>query len=283
MALAGVGAIAVIVLLAAITAVVWSLGGGSNQATALQVTTPHTPTPRALSFRKASESAPVVAPTQAAAQEPRAQSVTVEETTELLNTGIDRGLPTSRVLLLADDEGSLAKLAAGDWVAASPGLVNQGENAAAARWIDLARAPQPNMAIEAEMRVTGTLSTVCDQSFGLVGGSEASGSIFGTGIIFPCSGGPALARITNVSAWGDGYNIAPVLADAEFDPKSGWHTYRFELQDDEIRLFVDGDEVLRSDVDPGIAPTATDVAAGLWSQGVAVEVRRVEVTTLPVE
>jgi hypothetical protein len=133
------------------------------------------------------------------------------------------------------------------------------------------------------MRVTGKLSTVCDQSFGLVGGSETSGAVLGTGIIFPCSDGSALARVTDVSAWGDGYNAAPVLAETEFDPKSDWHTYRFEFQDGEVRLLVDGDEILRDNVDPNIASTATDAAAGLWSQGVALEVRRVEVTALPVE
>lgn len=281
MALAGVGALVVVVVLAAITAVVWSLGSGSNQATALQETAPQTPTPRALSFRKAGEGAPVVAPTQVPAQEPL--SVVAEGTPALLSVSIDRGLPTSNVLLLADDQASLAKLAAEDWDAAAPGLVNLGENAAAARWIDLARSPQSNMAVEAEMRVTGTLSTVCDQSFGLVGGSETTGDVFGTGIIFPCSGDSAQARITDVSAWRDGYNVAPVLADAEFDPKSDWHTYRFELQDDEVRLFVDGDEILRGKVDLDIAPSASDIAAGIWSQGVGIEVRRVEVTALPVE
>jgi hypothetical protein len=281
MALAGVGAVAVVVLLAALTAVAWSLGSESSQTTALEVSAPQTPTPRALSFRTTNEGAPVTAPTQAPVQEPQVQSVVAESTPALLNVSIDRGLPTSNVLLLADDEGSLAKLAAEDWTAAAPGLVNLGENAAAARWINLAEIPHPNVAIEAEMRVTGKLSTVCDQSFGLVGGSESSGDIFGTGVLFPCSGSSAQARITDVSTWGDGYNVAPVLADAEFDPKGDWHTYRFELQEGEVRLLVDGDELLRDTVDPDIAPTATDIEAGLWSQGVGVEVRRIEVTALP--
>lgn len=283
MALAGVGAVAVVVLLAALTAVVWSLGSGSNQATAVQVSAPQTPTPRALLFRKSSENAPVIAPTQALMPEPQAQSVIAESTPTLLNVSIDRGLPTSNVFLLADDEASLAKLAAADWTAASPGLVNLGENAAAARWISLTRTPRSSMAIEAEMRVTGALSTVCDQSFGLVGGSESSGGVIGTGVIFPCSGGPAQARITDVTSWGGGYNVAPVLADTEFDPGSDWHTYRFELQDGEVRLFIDGDEVLRETADPGISPAATDIEAGLWSQGVGVEVRRIEVTAIPPE
>lgn len=281
MALAGVGAVVVVVLLAALTAIVWSLGSGSNQTTALEATAPKTPTPRALSFRTSNESAPALAATQAPAPPPQAQSVVAEATPALLNVSIDRGLPTSKVLLLADDEAALAKLAAEDWSAAEPGLVNLGESAAAARWIPLARAPGPNMAIEAEMRVTGTLSTVCDQSFGLAGGSESEKAVFGTGIIYPCSGGPALARVTDVSAWGAGYNVAPVLADAEFDPEGRWHTYRFEMQDGDVRLFVDGKEIVQDAASSTIAPTATDIEAGLWSQGVAVEVRRVEVTTLP--
>ena len=283
MALAGVGAVAVVVLLAVLTALVWSLGSGSNQTTALEVSAPQTPTPRALSFRTTNDSAPVLAPTRAPVQEPRVQSVVAESTPALLNVSIDRGLPTSSVLLLADDEASLAKLATAEWRAEAPGLVNQGESAAAARWIPLARVPQPNMVIEAEMRVTGTLSTVCDQSFGLVGGSESSGAVFGTGVIFPCSGGLALARITDVSAWGDGYNVAPMLAEAEFDPEGSWRTYRFELENGEARLFVDGDEVVQETVAPDIAPTATDIEAGLWSQGVGLEVRRIEVKALPAE
>src|SRR5688572_23700114 len=55
MAVAGVGAVAVVVLLAALTAVVWSLGSGSSQTTALEVSAPQTPTPRALSFRTTNE------------------------------------------------------------------------------------------------------------------------------------------------------------------------------------------------------------------------------------
>jgi hypothetical protein len=117
----------------------------------------------------------------------------------------------------------------------------------------------------------------------MVAGSESSEAVFGTGVIFPCSGGPNLARITDVSAWGDGYNVAPALAEAEFDPESAWHTYRFELQDGEARLLVDGEEVVQEAVDPIIAPAATDIEAGLWSQGVGLEVRRIEVTALPAE
>jgi hypothetical protein len=137
------------------------------------------------------------------------------------------------------------------------------------------------VAVEAEIRVTGQLESVCDQSFGLASGSPGAGLVFGAGVLYPCSGGEPLARLTNVAAWENGYNADSPLGEETIAPGDGWHTYRFELNGGEARLLVDGSEVTSGKLDPSIDPAATDIEVGLWSQGVALEVRRIAVTPLP--
>ena len=68
--------------------------------------------------------------------------------------------------------------------------------------------------------------------------------MYGGGLIFPCAAEAARARLTDVSVWEDGYNADPVIAEEAFDPGDDWHTYRFELRGDELRLLVDGADVV---------------------------------------
>jgi hypothetical protein len=128
------------------------------------------------------------------------------------------------------------------------------------------------------MRVTSTLGSVCDQSFGLTGGSLTGKQVFGAGVIFPCAGDPQ-ARITDALDWEDGYNADTVLDQASFTPGEDWRTYRFVLDGTTLRLSIDGKQVAETALDPGINPDAKDLEVGLWSQGVGVQVREITVTS----
>lgn len=288
---AAAAAAVVILVLVAGVALAWRAGGGPANAPSI-ATAPPTPTPRAIAFSNPTTVANV------AAQQPTPPPAVVIETEEEA-TG-DGGLVIGSAGDSADD-GSAAlpsaaqettvlaakaasdylTLASGSWAAVADGLRNEGGDAVAEHWLRVARTPNPNFAIEAEIQVLGTLGDVCDQSFGLAGGSPQATLVFGGGVIFPCSGEGPQARITDVTTWEDGYNADTVLAKAAFDPGEAWRTYRFELRGDAITLLVDGAPVLTTEADPGINPAATDTEVGLWSQGVGVQVRNITVLALP--
>ena len=66
--------------------------------------------------------------------------------------------------------------------------------------------------------------------------------------------GFAASRLTDVAVWEDGYNADPALAEETFDPGNEWHTYRFELRADELRLLVDGKDVVSGTLGRGSTP-----------------------------
>jgi hypothetical protein len=170
-------------------------------------------------------------------------------------------------------------LAAGSWTAEGDTLRNAGEAADPEPWLRLAVMPAGNYAIEAEIRVNGILERFCDQSFGLAAGAER-GRIIGAGIHFPCAGAPSQARLTDVSEWRDGYHSDPVFAEAAFDPGRDWRTYRFELRGASQRLVIDGVGILLGTVDPPSQP-AGFMETGIWSQGVDIDIRQIDIVRLP--
>jgi hypothetical protein len=172
-------------------------------------------------------------------------------------------------------------LASGSWTGSETALVNAGSSAIAEPWLVLTNVSDPAFAVEAEIRVNGLLDSVCDQSFGLVGGSPDAGAMFGGGLLFPCSGDGARARLTDAAVWEDGYNADPVLGEEAFDPGADWHTYRFEVRGDQLRLIVDGTGVVSGTPEPVTDFTSTGAEAGLWAQGVDLEVRKVSIQPLP--
>ena len=295
LALAGVAAAAVTLLLVAAVGLVWLLGRSPSQAPVLAVQSQSTPTPRALTFVQntptpaqapadvptATAVAPVVvetltaalAPTVAATPEPPAAS-TESETTPAGDGG-------DGLVFEAPGRNELAPLAAGSWSASADALVNEGSSAVAEPWLVISAVPSAALAVEAEIRVNGLLDSVCDQSFGLTAGSPGASQMYGGGVIFPCAAETARARLTDVSVWEDGYNADPVIAEETFDPGDDWHTYRFELRGDQLRLLVDGADVVSGTLDAPIDPSTADAEAGLWAQGVQLEVRRVSVHSLP--
>jgi hypothetical protein len=290
LALAGVAAAAVTLLLVAAVALVWLVGRSPSQTPVLAVQSQSTPTPRSLTFVRntptpgatvpaAVPTATTVvpsadtAPTLVATPEPPA--VSTESATTPASDGGDG------IVFEAPGRNELETLASGSWSATADALVNPGSSAVAEPWLVLSAVPSADFAVEAEIRVTGRLESVCDQSFGLVAGSPGANQVFGGGLIFPCASDTPRARLTDVSVWENGYNADPVLAEETFDPGSEWHTYRFELRGDDVRLLVDGADVVSGTVGAPVDASSGDAQAGLWAQGVQLKVRKVSVQVLP--
>jgi hypothetical protein len=213
------------------------------------------------------------APTLVATPEPTAVS-TESATTPAAESGDD-------VVFEAPGRDDLETLASGSWTVSDDALVNEGSSATAEPWLVLSAVPSVDFAVEAEIRVTDLLESVCDQSFGLVAGSPGARQVFGGGLIFPCASDKARARLTDVSVWEDGYNADRVLVEKRFDPGNEWHTYRFELRGDQLRLLVDGADVISATLEALIDSSSGDAQAGLWAQGVQLKVRKVSVHLLP--
>jgi hypothetical protein len=253
-----------------------------------------TPTPRALSFIRntptpapaAADEAPTatmvapveeeaVPPTPTLVASPALPTISTEsETTPAPTDGDD-------LIFEAPGKNDLQTLASGSWSASTDALVNPGSSAVAEPWLVISAVPPGNFVVEAEIRVNGLLESVCDQSFGLTAGAPGADQVIGGGLIFPCASDTARARLTDVSVWEDGYNADPVLAEEEFDPGDDWHTYRLELRGDELRLLIDGADVVSGTLETPIDPASDDAEAGLWAQGVELEVRKVSVQLLP--
>jgi hypothetical protein len=260
----------------------------------LAVQSQSTPTPRALTFVRntptptapAPEVVPTETPVAPVEEEPVDPTPTVVATPELLATSMESettpaGPGSDDVVFEAPGRDDLARLASGSWSASADALVNEGKSAVAEPWLVISAVPSAAFAVEGEIRVNGVLNSVCDQSFGLTAGSPDAGQMFGAGLIFPCASDTARARLTDVSVWEDGYNADPVLAEEEFDPGDTWHTYRFELRGDELRLLIDDTDVVTETLEAPIDPASADAQVGLWAQGVQLEVRKVSVLSLP--
>jgi hypothetical protein len=293
LALAGVAAAGVTLLLVAAVGLVWLLGRSPSQAPVLAVQSQSTPTPRALTFVRNTPTpaapAPAEAPTATAVapaeQEAAAPAPTVVATPEPATSAESDTTPAGDggdgIVFAAPGRNELESLATGSWTTSADALVNPGTSAVAEPWLVLAAVPSAAFAVEAEIRVNGVLDSVCDQSFGLTAGSPDAGQMFGGGLIFPCAAESPRARLTDVSVWEDGYNADPVLGEESFDPGDDWHTYRVELRGDALRLLIDGADVVSGTLETPIDPASGDAQAGLWAQGVELEVRKVSVQTLP--
>ena len=281
---AGVAA-ALTALLVLAVAVIWTLGRAPSTVPAVGAGAPPTPTPRALSFAAKTPTAPpaVETPTPAvlAATEPPAPTPAATLAPVEMSSGIEAQGAGSGILFEAADEAAFSELARGSWSAVPNALVSDQSAALAEPWLVLAEVPAAAFAIEAEIRVTELLDTVCDQSFGLAAGHAGAGQMAGGGVIFPCGEAPSRARLSDVSVWEDGYNADPVIAEEEFDPGDDWRTYRFEVRGGRLRLIVDGTAVLTATPETPLDIAAGENEAGLWAQGVGIEVRRIAVYPLP--
>ncbi|MBW3632480.1 MAG: hypothetical protein KY456_05560 [Chloroflexi bacterium] len=278
LALAGVAAAAVTLVLVAAVALVWLTGRSPSESPVLAVQGPSkpTPTPRALAFIQVTPTTPAEAPTVIAVV---ATPDLVATSTESETAPANEDGEATRFEVPGDAE--YQTLASGSWTASETALVNAGSSAVAEPWLALTSVSNPAFAVEAEIRVNGLLDSVCDQSFGLVGGSPDAGAMFGGGLLFPCEGDGARARLTDVAVWEDGYNADPVLAEEPFNPGEDWHTYRFEVRGDQLRFIIDGAGVVSGAPEAVADFTSIGAEAGLWAQGVDLEVRKVSVEPLP--
>jgi hypothetical protein len=292
--LAGAAAGAVTLLLVVAVALVWLLGRSPSHAPVLAVQGQTTPTPRALTFVRntptPAAAAPAEVPTATAVAAVADETVAVDAEPTIVATPEPPAIRTEAATTPTEDDGvifeapgrnELENLAAGSWTASADALVNPGSSAVAEPWLVLTAVPSVDFAVEAEMRVNGVLSSVCDQSFGLTAGVPDADQVFGGGLIFPCAAETARARLTDVSVWEDGYNADPALAEETFDPGDDWHTYRLELHGDDLRLLIDGADVVSGTLETPIDTSSGEAQAGLWAQGVELDVRKVVVESLP--
>jgi hypothetical protein len=294
LALAGAAAAAVTLLLVAAVGLVWLLGRSPSEAPVVAVQSQSTPTPRALTFVRNTPAPAATVPAEAPTATVAAPAETEEQAADPAPTAVStpeqpatstesETTPASEgngVVFEAPGRNELETLASGSWSATADALVNEGSSAVAEPWLVVSAVPSASFAVEAEMRVSGLLDSVCDQSFGLTAGAPGVDRVYGVGLLFPCAAETARARLTDVSVWEDGYNADPVLAEETFDPGDDWHTYRFELRGDDLRLLVDGADVVTGTLDAPIDASA-EGQAGLWAQGVGLEVRKVSVHSLP--
>jgi hypothetical protein len=291
---AATGAAAVTVLLVISVGIIWVVGRTPTSVPALQAQPSPTPTPRALAFVRHTPTPPppVETPTPTAVVlAETSEPVAADEvaTPDLAVVAVEEEVTATEppaepvVVLDAPAEVDFPSLASGSWTASAEVLSNPGASAVAEPWLRLVTVPSADFAVEAEIRVNGLLDSVCDQSFGLTGGSAGAGAVYGGGVLFPCGEAKPRARITDVSVWEDGYNADPVTVEDTFDPENDWHTYRFEVRGDELRLVIDGDDVISGTAGTPLDTSQTEAKAGLWAQGTALDVRRVAVYSLPDE
>lgn len=277
---AAVAAVLVVGLLVGGVVLAWNTGSGPASPATLAPEAPPTPTPRVLAFtpHTPEPGAPLASEPETPAADAGGLVIVSTPAMMSLSAGGDGDSKPEGKILFATNAGDFRKLANAAWQATSDGLENSGSQAVAARWLTLASAPGPGFVVEAEMRVTGTLADVCDQSFGITGGSASGKQVFGAGVIFPCEGDPR-ARLTDALDWENGYNADRVFDESPFAPGDDWRTYRFELDGTTLSFAIDGTQVAATELDPGINPDARDLEVGLWSQGVGVQVREIAVTS----
>ena len=244
-----------------------------------------TPTPRSLAFLRETPAAQSTVEPVDAEETPASEAAPAAATAPALmamtNTN-GTGSRADNAVFSAPDAAPFTSFASGSWKASADTLRNDGTSANAEPILTLATVPESGFAIEAEIKVSGVLDAFCDQSFGLAGGDAGAGRIYGAGILFPCEGDASHARLTNVSQWHDGYHADPLIAENAFDPGEDWRTYRFELRGEALRLIVDGIGIVSGSLEAPLE--ASDGAqAGIWSQGVDLDIRSIEIYPLPAD
>jgi hypothetical protein len=153
---------------------------------------------------------------------------------------------------------------AGDWLAQSGELVNNGSNSADIGTAPSIQAPSGTLrglqayAIEATIEVLGYAGGPGFGFFvGYNGGASPTGYIVG---VSSSSSGPlSQLHVTTATGW-----HTPALQTVDFYPGSSAHTYRIEVRGKQISLFVDGAALL---VPPLAADSLGGVIVGLWSVG----------------
>lgn len=188
--------------------------------------------------------------------------------------------PTADPSFVANDRAAFAAFAVAPWNTSGDTLVYEAAQAMSEPLLLVPHTVQGgDFAIEAEIRVDGLAQAVCNQSFGLAAGSEATGQFFGGGVIYACGATSPAARITDVSNWTNGYDQDRQLARGAVNPGEDWRHYRFEVRGDEFRLLVDGKEIVTA-TEASLGEGFQSAKGGFWTQGVRLSVRNVKIFAL---
>ena len=292
LALAGAAAGAVTLLLVAAVGLVWLLGRSPSQAPVLAGQSQSTPTPRALTFVRntptPAASAPDEVPTAtvvtASEEEAAEPAPTVVATPELLtmSTESDRRRPAMPVTASCSKRPAATSSRPLPRVHGVPQPTPSSTQAAAPSrsrgWSSPLCRAQPS---RSRPRFVSTASSI-RSAINRLDSPPARQAPIRCSVVdssFRASD-TARARLTDVSLWEDGYNADPVLAEEDFDPGDDWHTYRFELRGSELRLLIDGADVVSGTLEAPIDPASTDARRSLGT-GRGAEVRKVSVLLLP--
>ncbi len=233
---------------------------------------------------------PTAAPEPTAQPQPQVQIIGAVPTVTPRAEGASAIAPTARprpttapspeALFAAAGAAELRALVAGSWGIGQDQLVNDAAPIVAEPWITLPYRPRGGeYAVEMEIRVKDLAQGYSCQSFGVVAGAESGAPIWGAGVVYPCANAPTRARLTDLSDVGESYHDDPELTAEPFEPEPGWHTYRFEVRGNRLRLLIDGDEVVAT-TDTAAGPDRGRDQIGLWTQGVRLGVRRFTVLPL---
>jgi len=168
-------------------------------------------------------------------------------------------------LYYADTSGGLDKwTGSSDWKHVNGMLVNDG-NGSTDRWI---RAPyQPsdgaNYAVEAEIQVVRNCHT-----FGIIARAKGQGN-YAAGAW--CENGSA-----QIWAWSNDATNYNTLVKQTYSTDSDWHTYRFEVRGNSLRLLIDSNLVAETMDNQYLLAGQV----GLWSDSTQISVRSFKVIAL---
>jgi 3-keto-disaccharide hydrolase len=157
------------------------------------------------------------------------------------------------------------------WKVVNGQLVNDGSSATGGGWISAPCQPDTaNYAVEAQIQLIPPNScTFVSQQFGVGARADAQGGILG-GLL--CSNGGLVLASTDTEF--SLISNADRIAEKDFTVDGQWHTYRLEVQGNNVRLLVDGTPIV----------TGTDNRrldsgeAGLFASELQINVRSFKVT-----
>ena len=160
-------------------------------------------------------------------------------------------------------------------------LVNDGTNefqTSKSSWIAAPYNPKDiaDYAVEAEIQWVRDAGTVI--GFGIVVRSEDQGRYWVGYSPYPCPNGRC-DRYALIGAGDHFYSAVSgtnLIAKTNFEPGTGWHSYRVEVQGTSIRLLVDGALLLETTDSRYLSGGQV----GLWSSGTQINVRSFKVIKL---
>lgn len=158
-----------------------------------------------------------------------------------------------------------------DWTVHNGTLYNDGTNGNATAGPTIVASCLPNVSnysVEAKIQVTNTPEDY--SCFGIVFRGSSSQNGWEGYKADICSNNTA-----DISAYGD-YNS---LTQAPFTPGTTTHTYRVDVQDNSIKLFIDGN-LIDNTTDNRLLTSETGEGVGLYSQNVQLQVNSFQVTAL---